>query len=277
MALAFHPKPLLLLTVMLAAAAAASAMEAPEPEQLHSSSSNATTLLDGQVVTRCNLFQGSWVFDGASSPLYDSSTCPFISGGFDCIKFGRPDKQFLKYQWRPQSCNLPRFSGLDFLRRWRGKKIMFVGDSLSLNMWESLSCMIHASVPGARSSLVRRDPLSTVTFLDYGVTILMFRTPYLVDIVIGQKGRILNLGSIQGGSVWKDADMLVFNSWHWWIHTGNAQAWDYIQDGAATLKDMDRLTAFYKGLSTWARWVDLNVNPTKTKVFFQGISPTHYE
>lgn len=52
--------------------------------------------------------------------------------------------------------------------------------------------------------------------------------------------------------------------------------WDYIQDGQTLLKDMDRLEAFYKGMSTWARWVDLNVDPSKTKVFFQGISPTHY-
>jgi hypothetical protein len=53
--------------------------------------------------------------------------------------------------------------------------------------------------------------------------------------------------------------------------------WDYVQDGATIMKDMDRMTAFYKGLTTWARWVDQNVDPTKTKVFFQGISPTHYQ
>lgn len=55
-----------------------------------------------------------------------------------------------------------RFDGVDFLRRWRGKKIMFVGDSLSLNMWNSLACMIQASVPNAKTSSVRSD--SRVTF-----------------------------------------------------------------------------------------------------------------
>lgn len=54
-----------------------------------------------------NLFQGRWV-SNASFPLYESSSCPFIDDEFDCIKFGRPDKQFLKYSWKPDSCNIPR-------------------------------------------------------------------------------------------------------------------------------------------------------------------------
>jgi len=53
--------------------------------------------------------------------------------------------------------------------------------------------------------------------------------------------------------------------------------WDYIRDGHNLVKNMDRLVAYNKGLTTWAKWVDLNVDPTKTKVLFQGISPTHYQ
>lgn len=57
-----------------------------------------------------------------------------------------------------------RLDGVDFLNRWRGKKIMFVGDSLSLNMWESLACMIHASATNATTSFSRKEALSTVIF-----------------------------------------------------------------------------------------------------------------
>ena len=41
------------------------------------------------------------------------------------------------------------------------------------------------------------------------------------------------------------------------------------------VKDMDRLVAYEKALKTWANWVNSNIDPTKTRVFFQGVSPDH--
>ncbi|KAL3848783.1 hypothetical protein ACJIZ3_010665 [Penstemon smallii] len=237
---------------------------------------NATTSAAKKLAGRCNIFKGKWVYD-ASYPLYDFSTCPFIDDEFNCLKHNRPDKLYLKYRWQPFSCNLPRFNGLIFLEKWRGKKIMFVGDSLSWNMWQSLGCMIHSSMPRARTSFLQTEGLSEITFLDYGVKLLLYRTQYLVDMENQKVGRVLKLDSIKNGNSWRGMDMLIFNTWHWWTHTGGSQPWDYIEERGKLYKDMNRLIAYYKGLTTWARWVNLNVDPSKTKVFFQGISPTHYE
>lgn len=41
---------------------------------------------------------------------------------------------------------------------------MFVGDSLSLNQWQSLICMLHAAVPWTKTTFVRQEDLSSLTF-----------------------------------------------------------------------------------------------------------------
>ncbi|CAH8392189.1 unnamed protein product [Eruca vesicaria subsp. sativa] len=273
---------LLILTILSEADKALASDKKPQVSHrnitsLAAAGEGKATLKGKKQTSGCNLFQGKWVFD-ASYPFYDSSTCPFIDGEFDCLKFGRPDKEFLKYSWQPDSCTIPRFDGEAFLKQWRGKRVMFVGDSLSVNMWESLGCMIHASVPGIKTTFLRRNPLSSITFQEYGVTLHLYRTPYLVDISKEKVGRVLNLGTIEGGAdTWKDMDILVFNSWHWWVHRGvKSQGWDFIRNGSSLMRDMNRLDAFNLGLNTWAQWVDQNINTSQTRVFFQGISPTHY-
>lgn len=51
---------------------------------------------------------------------------------------------------------------------------------------------------------------------------------------------------------------------------------DYYQEGSNVYKQLDVQEAFRKAVTTWGRWVDANINPQRTHVFFRGYSSTHF-
>lgn len=236
----------------------------------------------------CDLFDGNWVRD-ESYPLYEPGSCSLIDEQFNCFLNGRPDSDYLQLKWKPKACTLPRLNGSHMLELLRGKRLVFVGDSLNRNMWESLICILTNSVKDQNKVYevsgrqnFRSQTSYAFAFKDYNCTVEFFVSPFLVqeweaDAENGTKKETLRLDLIsKTADNYKDADIILFNTGHWWTHEKTSKGEDYYQEGSHVYSELNVLEAFRRAITTWGRWIDANVNPRKSLVLFRGYSSSHF-
>ncbi|GJN18204.1 hypothetical protein PR202_gb05343 [Eleusine coracana subsp. coracana] len=132
-------------------------------------------------VPKCDIFRGEWVPD-PSSPLYTNETCAYIQNHQNCLMYGRPDLEFLKWRWKPDGCDLPRFDPHKFFQVVGNKTLAFVGDSLARNHYQSLLCLLSkVALPKDLSNPEKPHDGNKIMFYEaYNFTIYTMWSPFLV-------------------------------------------------------------------------------------------------
>lgn len=234
------------------------------------------------------MFSGKWVKDdeefSTRRPLYEESECPYIQPQLTCQEHGRPDKEYQRWRWQPHRCSLPRFDAKLVLEKVRGKRVLFVGDSLNRGQYTSLVCLLQSVIPeDAKSMDSSLHSLTVFRAKEYNATIEFYWAPFLLEsnsddaVVHRVSDRIVRKGSINThGKYWKGADIIVFNTYLWWM-TGLKMKIlkGSFEDEKQDIVELSTEDAYRTAIRSILKWVQRSMDLKRTRVFFTTMSPTH--
>ncbi|KAK8563905.1 hypothetical protein V6N13_005873 [Hibiscus sabdariffa] len=171
----------------------------------------------------CDITRGKWVFNRSSKPLYTDRSCPYVERQYSCEKNGQLELDYRHWEWQPDDCYLPKFDPKVALKKLRGKRVVFVGDSLQRSQWESFICMVEWTIPPQHKSMKRGRIRDVFKAKEYNASIEFHWAPFLVQSntdlnILEPKKRIVKIDSVSNSSRdWEGADIIAFNTYVWWM------------------------------------------------------------
>ncbi|KAG6468303.1 hypothetical protein ZIOFF_072929 [Zingiber officinale] len=204
----------------------------------------------------------------------------------NCAKYGRPDSEFLRWRWRPDGCELPRFDPRWFLELVRGKAVAFVGDSLARNHMQSLLCLLSSVAYPEDISRTGDRENRQLLYGDYNFTVAIFWTPFLVkgDAAAaggGYTNIFLDEVDEWAGPHLAAFDYLILSSGTWWtrpsVYFKNSEPFarcNYCWSPATA--SLPRLSLYEANRAAFRSALD-SLRWYQGAVFLRTFSPSHFE
>ncbi|KAI3731168.1 hypothetical protein L1987_62352 [Smallanthus sonchifolius] len=127
--------------------------------------------------------------------------------------------------------------------------MMYVGDSLNRGQYVSLVCLLHSLIPDHAKSMETFGSLTVFTAKDYNATIEFYWAPFLLEQTPTMR--------------WFIAYLI---EWH-----------GSFDDEVKEIVQVSTEDAYRMGMKSMLKWVEKNMNPERTRVFFTGMSPSHFK
>ncbi|CAL5434819.1 unnamed protein product [Camellia sinensis] len=232
-----------------------------------------------------NIFSGKWV-PYPQGPLYTNKSGCVIDDGENCIKFGRPDTEFMKWRWKPDGCELPVFDAAQFLETVRGKSMAFVGDSVARNQAQSLLCLLTSVARPVDESGTNDTTFRRWVYTDYNFTLELLLTTHLVKAhgVDAFSMNPIDLYLDEADETWatkvENLDYVIISTGHWFSRPiMYHEKYKDVGCNMCSKKNMTDLTRYYgfrKAFQTAFRTF-LDLQNFKGIIFLRTITPTHFE
>ncbi|KAL5741683.1 hypothetical protein ACOSP7_028415 [Xanthoceras sorbifolium] len=236
----------------------------------------------------CDIFSGEWV-PNPEAPYYTNTTCWAIHEHQNCMKYGRPDTEFMKWRWKPDDCDLPIFNPAQFLEIVRGKSLAFVGDSVARNQMQSLICLLSRVEYPIEDSYISDERIKRLKYATYNFTLATFWTPHLVkskeaDAYGPTNTGLYNLYLDEFDEKWitqiEDFDYLIISAGHWFsrpmVYYENGQVVGCKYCCLDNVTDMPMYYGYRKAFRTAFKAIN-SLENFKGITFVRTFAPSHFE
>ncbi|KAG6715638.1 hypothetical protein I3842_04G004200 [Carya illinoinensis] len=237
----------------------------------------------------CDIFSGEWI-PNPKAPYYTNTSCWAIHEHQNCMKYGRPDTEFMKWRWKPSGrCNLPIFNPAQFLELVRGKSLAFVGDSVGRNQMQSLICLLSRVEYPIDVSYTTDEKFKRWKYTSYNFTMASFWTPHLIKSKESDSNGpthtgLFNLYLDEFDEDWttqvQEFDYLIISAGHWFfrpmVFYENHRIVGCHYCLLDNVTDLTMYYGFRKAFRTAFRAIN-SLENYKGVTFLRTFAPSHFE